>query len=93
MDGAFSFKNKYSCFNRFNFKSLIPPKKLLTFILQPNASLVYQSELSTMIGVSVATMVTAVMMVVAVCLCYKRHRRHVVLRDGYEKLLTEGDES
>lgn len=46
-----------------------------------------------MIGVSVATMVTAVVLVIVVCLCYKRHRRDVVLREGYEKLLTEGDES
>ncbi|XP_060581108.1 uncharacterized protein LOC132737778 [Ruditapes philippinarum] len=53
----------------------------------------YGSDMGTLVGISVATMVTALTLTVVVCTCYKRHRRNAVVKEGYQRLLTDGDES
>lgn len=62
-------------------------------LLQPPAGYLYGNEYATLIGVSVATMVTVVMFTIAICTCYRRHRRNTVIKEGYQRLLNDGDES
>ncbi|XP_053373860.1 uncharacterized protein LOC123531268 [Mercenaria mercenaria] len=62
-------------------------------LLQPPPGYLYGSEMGTMVGISVATMITALTLTIVVFTCYKRHRRNAVVKEGYQRLLTEGDES
>lgn len=62
-------------------------------VLQPPPGYMRGNEFGTLIGISVATMVTALTLTVVVCTCYKRHRRNAVVKEGYQRLLTDGDES
>ncbi|WAQ94149.1 hypothetical protein MAR_006620 [Mya arenaria] len=70
----------------------LDPNKCLA-LLTPQAGRLYEGELGTLVGVSVVTMVTAVVLAIAVCTCYKRHRRNAVIKDGYQQLLNDVDES
>lgn len=53
----------------------------------------YNYDMKIMIGVTVASLVTSLLMIFIGCTFWRRHRRNVVIKEGYQQLLNEGDES
>ena len=53
----------------------------------------YDGDVKVMVGISVVSMISMVMLMLVGCTFWRRYRRNVVLKEGYEKLLNEGDES
>ena len=53
----------------------------------------YEYDIKVMIGVSVVSMMALLFMLFIGCAVWRKHRRNVVLKDGYQQLLNEGDES
>ncbi|KAL4222827.1 hypothetical protein ACF0H5_018867 [Mactra antiquata] len=71
----------------------LDPKKCRALLQPPPPGYLYGSELSTMVGVSIAITVSVLLFTITTCVCYKRYRRNAVIKDGYQKLLNDGDES
>lgn len=49
--------------------------------------------LYVIIGVSIAASLTLLLMIFVGCTLWRRYRRNVVIKEGYQQLLNEGDES
>ncbi|KAK3596339.1 hypothetical protein CHS0354_038739 [Potamilus streckersoni] len=54
---------------------------------------IYDSDVKMMIGISMATIVTLIVMAASFCICWRRRHLLAVNKDGYTQLLSEDNES
>lgn len=70
----------------------LDPEACVSLIQHPYGD-VLTNDLNMMMAITVASMVTAIVLLALVCVIYRRHRRNVVIKEGYQKLLNDGEDS